>query len=253
MKLILTLATILALAAPVLALNFDQNITPDVIFGSGNANGSFTTDVAGGVELGLRGKLRFNAANNPENTFNSNGDGSYSFIAGAAPGGFSWQPGSPTTPVWNFEFSVNTNVDGTSGLVLADLTYELALDFDPSPGGTNFLVFDLITPSVPAPMYDHSLGDNMTTAATDVIAGDPVAYAAALASLNVAQNSWNYEFFNDAPFNAFNPADNAVYEIYLRAFDGSGAMVAETMISIVVGSAVANEDASWSEVKSLFR
>ena len=253
MKFLLTLIALIALTTPALALNFDQDVIPDVIFGSGNANGSFTTDVAGGIELGLRAKLRFNASNLTENTFNSNGDGSYSFIASAAPSGFSWQPGSPTTPVWNFEFTVNTDADGTSGLVLADLTYELGLDFDPSPAGTNYLVFDPITPSVPAPMYDHSLGDNMTTDATDVVAADPVAYASALGTLNVAQNSWNYEFFNDAPFDSFDPVDNAVYEIFLRAYDGSGAMVAETTISIVIGNAVANENASWSEVKSLFR
>jgi hypothetical protein len=253
MKLFLILALVLTTAIPVLALNYDQNVTPDVIFGSGNANGSFTTGVAGGIELGLRAKLRFNASNLPESTYNSNGDGSYSFIAGAAPSGFGWLPGSPTTPVWNFEFTVNTDMSGTSGLVLADLTYELGLDFDPSPAGTNYLVFDPITPSVPTPMYDHSLGNNMTTDATDVIAGDPVAYASALGTLNVAQNSWNYEFFNDAPFDSFDPADNAVYEIFLRAYDGSGAMVAETAISIVIGNAVANEEASWSEVKSLFR
>ncbi len=253
MKLLLTLIALVTMAIPALALNYDQNVTPDVIFGTGNANGSFTTDVAGGVELGLRGKLRFNAANEPEGTYNSNGDGSYSFIAGAAPGGFSWMPGSPTTPVWNFEFAVNTDVNGTSGLVLDDLTYELALDFDPSLAGTNFLAFDLITPSGTAPLFDHSLGNNTTTDATDVVAGDPAAYAAALSTLNVAQNSWNYEFFNDDAYSTFNPADNAVYDIYLRAFDGTGAMVAETMISIVVGDAVSNENASWGEIKSLFR
>ena len=37
------------------ALQYDQNVTNNVIFGSGNANGSFTTDRASGVELGLRG------------------------------------------------------------------------------------------------------------------------------------------------------------------------------------------------------
>ncbi len=253
MKLIMTLIALLALASPVLGLNFDQNITPDVIFGSGNLNGSFTTDVAGGIELGLRGKLRFDAANQPQNIFNSNGDGSYSFIAGAAPSGFSWMPGSPTTPVWNFEFSVNTDNTGTSGLKLDALTYELGLDFDPSPAGTSFLVFDPISAGVSAAFYDHSLGTNATTSATDLVAGDAVTYASYLATQNVAQNSWSYEFFNDAPFNTFDPALDGVYEIYLRAYDGSGALVAQTSISIVIGNAVSNEDSSWSSMKTLFR
>ena len=65
---------------------FDQDITPNAIFGSGNFNGNFTTDRQNGIELGLRAKLRFNEDNLPENTFNSNG--TYSFAVGKAPSGF---------------------------------------------------------------------------------------------------------------------------------------------------------------------
>ena len=75
-----------ALSSPAYALiDYDQDVTNDVIFGSGNANGGFTTDCANGVELGLRAKLRHNAVGAPENTFNSNGDGTYTFQAGVAP------------------------------------------------------------------------------------------------------------------------------------------------------------------------
>lgn len=253
MRLMLVLSSLLILAPAAFALDFDQDITPDVIFGSGNINGSFTTDTAGGVELGLRGKLRFDSSNQPQNVFNSGGDGTYFFTAGAAPTGFSWQPGSLTTPIWNFEFTVNTDVDGTGGLKLDDFTYELGLDFDPAPETTDYLVFDPITPSASMPYADHSLGDNTTTSATDLIAGDETAYATYLATLNVAQNSWSYEFFNDAPYDTFDPADDAVYEIYLRAYDLGGTMVAETAISIVVGNAVGNDNSSWSGVKALFR
>ena len=253
MRILLVLSSLLIIAPAALALDFDQNVTPDVIFGDGNLNGSFTTDTAGGVELGLRGKLRFDPANQPQNIFNSGGDGTYAFIAGAAPSGFSWQPGSPTTPVWNFEFSVNTDADGAGGLKLDDFTYELGLDFDPSPAGVDYLVFDPITPSAAAPYADHSLGDNATTSSTDVVAGDEAAYASYLASLNVAQNSWSYEFFNNAPYDTFDPSADGVYEIYLRAYDLGGALVAETAISIVVGNAVGSEEAAWGEVKALFR
>ncbi|MFT5450479.1 MAG: hypothetical protein ACI9DC_005687, partial [Gammaproteobacteria bacterium] len=41
------------------------------------------TDRVNGVELGLRGKLRHNATGAPENTFNSNADGTFSFAAGS--------------------------------------------------------------------------------------------------------------------------------------------------------------------------
>ena len=73
-----------------------------MIFGSGNANGSFTVHRSNGLELGLRGKLRFNASNLPENTFNSNGDGTYTFKVGAPTGGAGWV--STTTPRWAFEW-----------------------------------------------------------------------------------------------------------------------------------------------------
>jgi len=244
---------LIALASPAAALNFDQNVTPDVIFGTGNDNGFFTTDIGGGVELGLRGKLRFDGSNLPQNYFGSNGDGTYTFISGSAPGGFPWLPDPSGTPIWNFEFAINTDVDGTSGLKLADLTYELGLDFDPDPASTNYLIFDPVTPSASAPYYDHSLGDNTTDETTDVVSGDAPSYVTNLSTYNVAQNSWNYVFFDTAPFDNFDPTLDGVYEIYLRAFDGSGSLVAETAISIVVGGAVATDDTAWGDVKALYR
>ena len=140
-------------------LAFDKHITPDVIFGSGNANGFWTVDQNNGVELGLRAKLRFNSSNMPENTFNSNGDGTYTFQAGAPSPGFGGS--SSSTAVWNFEWSINTNyMDANPGFELDDLTYVLDIDFDPS-AGTNYLSFDPI--NIPAPDFaDHAIGDNST-------------------------------------------------------------------------------------------
>ena len=250
---VLSLLLLSALTLPAAALEYDQNVTPDVIFGSGNANGFFTTDRAGGVELGLRAKLRFDSNDNPQNVFNSDGAGTYSFAPGHPTNGFSWVADPSTTPTWNFEFTVNTNYDGTSGLTLDDLTYELGLDFDPTLGD-NFLIFDPITPNVSVPYYDHSLGDNATTSATDVVAGDGPTYTAGLATLNVAQNSWNYEFFNDgSPWDQFDPDINGSYKIYLRAIDASGNEVARTEIDVDVFGPVATEDATWGRIKALFR
>ncbi|MEQ8837455.1 MAG: hypothetical protein RID07_11680, partial [Lacipirellulaceae bacterium] len=85
-KLVLSAVIAVALGGSASAVtSFDQNVTPDVIFGSGNANGGFTVDTDNGVELGLRAKLRHNAVGAPENTFNSNGDGTYTFKSGVAP------------------------------------------------------------------------------------------------------------------------------------------------------------------------
>jgi hypothetical protein len=218
---------VLALAGSAQALEFDQNVTPDVIFGDGNDNGSFTTDTsAGGVELGLRAKLRFNDLNAPENTFNSNGDGTYTFDAGLPPTGFGFAPGSPSTAVWNFEWTINTNIDGTpGGLMLDDLTYEIRIDSDAI--GTSFLTFDPINSG----LADHAIGDNSTLNGDGVSAADAADYALLISTKNVAQNSWNMEFFFDDP--AFNGNDVGSYTIQLEAF-AAGASVAST--SIIVNS-----------------
>ncbi len=49
-----------AVAAPI---NGTGNVTPDIIFGSGNSNGSFTGVTNNNIEVGLRGKQRYPAAN----------------------------------------------------------------------------------------------------------------------------------------------------------------------------------------------
>ena len=238
-------ATSTAFGAPA----FDQNVTPDVIFGSGNANGSYTVDRSSGVEIGLRGKLRFNSANSPENTFNSNGDGSYTFQAGNPPTGFGFDPNSPTTPVWNFEWSVNTDYDGSSGLALDDLTYELSMDADPS-SGVNAMAFDPITIAAGDRISDHAFGDNSTGNGGGVTASNALAtyvdgsgtnYDELIAQNNVAQNSWSYEFFNDSgPLAGFDPNDIGEYEISLAAFNADGSEVSRSTITINVVPAPAS-------------
>ena len=218
--------------ASMAALIFNANVTPDVIFGSGNTNGSFTVDQNNGVELGLRGKLRHNASGDPENTFNSNGDGTYSFAAGVAP-----TQSSPTA-VWSFEWSINSNYVGTSGFNLDDLTYALGLDGDPSQG-TSFSVFDpinAVNPATSAVQWDHAIGDNSTgngggTSITNTTP-DAAGYAALIADNNVAQNSWKPHWF----IADFDPTVDGTYDFYLAAFDGSGTQVARTDIQIIVGA-----------------
>lgn len=221
----------------------DADVTNAAIYGSGNANGSFTVARSGGIELGLRGKLRFNAFNLPENTYNSNGNGTYSFEAGAPTAGAGWV--NPlTTPFWNIEWSVNTDWDGSSGLALDDLTYELGWDFDAGPGA-DYLVFDLITPDAvipfttptPAPFWDHSIGTNATLAGGGTEATDQPTYLALLAANNLAQNSWSPEFFNESPFDGFDPHVPGRYEVYLAAKLG-GSEVVRTAMTIVVEAPV---------------
>jgi hypothetical protein len=215
---------------------FDQLVTPDAIFGSGNANGSFTTDRHKGVEVALRAKTRFPVA---LNVFNSNGDGTYSFPAGdACPGfGFAPFPLCLATPVWNFEWSVNTDFDGSTANVLNEFIYQIGMDADPSRK-TAFTMFDPITPSLVAPAWDHSIGTNATPNGGGVESLPN--YVANLGTNNVAQNSWNYEFFNNVGTSlaSFNPAVDGNYVIFLRAIDPvKKKVVAETVIQVLVGNA----------------
>jgi|GEM_PF-811767 len=208
---------------------YDQDVTPDAIFGSGNDNGSFTVDRQSGVELGLRAKLRFP----PTNAFMSNGDGTYTYNTGSG-------TSSPPNPEWHYEWAVNSDYDDSSGLFIDDLVYELGIDFDPGPG-TDYLVFDPIAigsvipytpPSPPVPYWDHSIGDNSTPNGGGVEAGDAPTYAALIGSNNVAQNSWRTTFHDEFPF-VFDPDVPGRYEFYLTASSG-GSEVARTEISVIV-------------------
>lgn len=229
-----TTATVLsvgAFVAPAHAvISFDANVTSNAIFGSGNANGGFTVDRSNGVELGLRSKIRFNGANQPENTFNSNGDGTYSFAAGQpAGGGFGFAPGSASTATWNFEWSVNSNFDNSTGLFLDGLSYELGIDFDAGVG-TNFQAFDPIN----QPNADHSIGNNSTGQGAGE-ESNGANYAALIGSNNLAQNSWNMEFFDSGAF-PFDANIDGTYDIYLLARDLQGGEVSRVDIQVIVGN-----------------
>ncbi|MEX1198132.1 MAG: PEP-CTERM sorting domain-containing protein [Pseudohongiellaceae bacterium] len=231
-------ATQAATAAPL----FDEDVTPDVIFGSGNANGSFTVDRTTGlgprVELGLRGKLRHNAAGNPENTFNSNGDGTYSFNPGVAPGE------SFPTAEWSFEWSINTawesfddavddesltsssedELQDSSDWNLDSLTYQLEL-----PDGTSF-------DPINVPLADHAIGDNSTGNGGGTEASNDAEYATLIASNNVAQNSWKPHWF----VSGFDPTAEGTYSFALAAFDGD-TQLARTSMDILVGDGGAGD------------
>ncbi|GJM23165.1 MAG: hypothetical protein DHS20C15_30800 [Planctomycetota bacterium] len=207
---------------------FDQNVTPDTIFGTGNANGAFTVDRQDGVELGLRGKLRFPTAG----IYNSNGDGTYTFSTGSG-------TSTPPNAEWAWDWSVNTDYDDSTGLVVQDLDYEMGIDFDPG-AGTDYLVFDPIAPGSVIPyttpqtkdFWDHSMGDNTTGMSMGVEATDVPTYLALIAANNVAQNSWRSTFYNQPPFDGFDPDVPGRYEVYLSASDGASE-VARTQISIL--------------------
>jgi MYXO-CTERM domain-containing protein len=238
-----------AFAAVSIAHN--QNATNAVIFGTGgNANGGFTTarnpvtgiELGPGIELGLRAKVRYNlASDSPENTFNSNGDGTFNHEKGA--------PASNLDRArWNFEWSINTDYNNTSGSNLSDLTYRLGLDYDPGIG-TDFFVFDPIN----VPFADHGIGNNSTADDSGTFATNLADYQFLIDNNNLAQNSWNLAFFDTTPLPpySFNPNVDGTYDFFLEAYErdgmGMGALLARTDIQVIVGAgAVVPEPASLS-------
>lgn len=211
-------------------VEYDQNVTPEVIFGSGNSNGSFTTDRRNGVELGLRAKIPF------VGTTNSNGDGSYSFTLDET----DHDNDSGTDRRWNFEFSVNTNYNGSSGNNIDQYTYEIGVDGDPGDG-TDFLVFDPITPTMTQPFYDHSIGDNATANGLGAEATDSASYLNLISSNNLLQQSWRHAFFPFSPLDTYNPNSPGTYDVYM-VVRLAGIEVARTDIKVIINDHLVTPD-----------
>lgn len=236
--LVLALLSAAALSAQAAPLLFDQDVTGDVIMGSGIGNGGFTVNTVGTVELGLRAKQRFPAAN----VFNSNGAGGYNFATGSA--------GAPAgNAIWNFEWSINTDADSSSGTKLKDLSYKLGIDSDPTLD-TNFLIFDPIhsfNPGTVGGYWDHSIGNNTTGNGNGIEATNIIDYLDLLDTNNIAQQSWRPSWF----MAGFDPNRDATYSIYLLAIDAFGEQVGRTEIEVIVGrggEAVVPEPASLALV-----
>jgi hypothetical protein len=198
-----------AFAGPV---NGTGNVTNNVIMGTGIGNGSWTGVNAGGVEAALRAKLRYDGAGLAQNTFNYDGDHTYTF-----------DPSTSLIPanrsVFNFEFSINVNTTGSSGYGdLTALTYLLDFDVDPT-GGTSFVTLDLTT------IPDNAYGDNGTAQS-----GGAEGTFALLGGSNILmQNSENLGF----GFSVLDPATPGAYTYNLRILDGT-ALVASTSIDVNV-------------------
>lgn len=220
-SLLMVAVAVVGLSSNASALSFDQDVTPDIIFGSGNTNGGFTVDQSGGIELGLRAKIPF------VGTVNSLGDGTYKFRAADLAAG--------PTNAFNFDFAVNSNFDGSSGLVINQLLYVLEIDYDPGVG-TSFLAFDPITPTGPIPFYDHSIGTNATGNGLGTEATNAVEYANLIANNNVLQQSWRHQFFSGVQPGGtppFDPFAEGIYDIRLTAYLG-GVAQASTAIQVFI-------------------
>ncbi len=192
------------------ALLFDQNVTPDVIFGSGNSNGGWTVDRRNGVEVGLRAKKRF------VGDVNSNGDGTYSHDAGP------YSPGS-SVALWNYEMAVNVDYNGTSFYTLADTQILLSIDTD-GGAGVSYVTFPIFA------FGDNAYGTNSTPNGGGTVTNNPAVYG----GLNVVQNSQNLGFGSPA---FFDPSADAEWNFRLQVFDAGGStLLAESEITVIVGN-----------------
>ena len=85
-----------------------------------------------------------------ENEYNSNSDGTYSWLTTDCVGA----PQDCKIPHWSMEFSVATFGDHRVG----DYCWELGMDADPSHQ-MDFTAFDPISQSHEAAFFDHGFGD----------------------------------------------------------------------------------------------
>ena len=106
------------------------------------------------------------------------------------------------------------------------------------PSGTNFLIFDPINVDLTVAVPDHSIGDNSTAQGAGVEATSAANYTALIDSKNLAQNSWNMEFFNNFPFDIFDPNAVGAYTIILVA-SLDELPLASTEITVLVTAPVA--------------
>ena len=193
------------------SLIYDGDVTPSVFFGSGNGNGFFVIDSQNDIELGLRAKIPY------QSIYNSNGDGTYSMDTGAHP--LHGAPGAG----WNFEFSINANVDGLGNEILGDFFYLLSIDMDPS-AGQSWTTFNPVTT-----FTDNAIGNNGAS----------------------AQNSMNVGWLG-LPFDS---SIGGTYDFKLQAFalEGTGQNpLAETMMQVIVsGDATAVPEPSTLALLSL--
>ena len=219
-----SIATILAAltiagAAPAATVNATGLVTNNVIFGSGNANGSFTGVTVGGLELALRAKLRYDATSAcggfgcAQNVFNYTGGNTYTFTDAA-----SNQPANRS--IFNFEWSINSNANGTGG-ALNSLSYRIDIDTSPTWSMGSPVSYDPLS----AVSTGYYLGTNASPAG-----GAPFRAPGTgnLGAFNLAQNSVNLGFL---------PGTNlghGRFTIRLSAFRPGNLLYASTAIHVVV-------------------
>jgi len=174
---------------------YDGNVTPSVKSGSGNGNGYFVIDRENDIEVGLRAKIPYSGI------YNSQGNGIYSMPTGSHP---TW---GPPGAAWNYEFSINVDLDGSGSGTFSDFNTLLSIDLDPGLG-QSWLTFDPVTV-----FTDNYIGND-----------------------SLAQNSMNIGWI---PGVAIDTNIAATYDFKLGVYDLSGSKLAETFMTVEVDGGAA--------------
>ena len=201
------LAVFTPFAATAALVNGTGDVTPNVIFGTGNINGSFTGATAGGVELALRAKLRYDLTGQPQNTFNHDGVDTYTFLS-------SNSVPAVNRSVFNFEWPISTLAGA-----LNSLTYLLTVDTDASVNNNFGLSYD--------PLGLFSTGYYLGTGASgNGGAAFNAGGTGTLGNFTVGQNSVNMGFIAA-------PLGSGQFTFTLSAFNGQ-ALVNSTTMHVIV-------------------
>ena len=194
------------------ALMYDQDVTPDVFYGTGNSNGGWTVDLQNNIELGLRTHRRMPV---PSAETGSNGDGTYSWESGLIDGKSSW----------NYDFSINIDQGDTGSTLFDQVIVTLFIDADPS-AGTSFFAVD------PLAFW----GDN--TYGTNISGPNSTNNASASAAVNadrgvssgyyIAQNSQNFAW------TGLDATIAGTWDFKLEVSDLNGQLLAGTSMQVLV-------------------
>ena len=222
--------------APKIIRELYANAIPDTFFGEGNTNGFFTCSRNRDLQACIRFKQQYgpNGFQNPDGSWN-NPDGSFTVPAGdACAEGFCVPTMSfPFGSFWNFDTSINVDITGSAGNVIADFDYMLSIDVDESceTCWVNFYPFTLnpLLESVP----DFSFGDlsftnDMGMNAEEALANNVTmtlmtlqdAFEFLTETFNVAQNTYNLgdfpAFASGTGLEFSDPSREGAYKVALR-------------------------------------
>lgn len=201
-------AGIIAAGSLSAATVFDTNLVspgagaPGFYNGAGNPQGGFTVTNTGGIELGLRAKLRQdpNVIDTPTDLYTVPTGTQQATIDHGA---------NPARAAWNFEFSIDLGPAGI-GLRLSDITSTLVVtDLTGTGGSQSFNTF---------------FGDNAefgTSGITNQVGADQTKEWG-------TQNSENPLFF-PALFNDINTAHLYQFDLKVFAVNGGGLLASDTI------------------------